>query len=120
MAPQRPNPLLTQATIPDDTEISAAEIVAAYQADKAAVDAKLRNKVIRVTGAIGKMVIREHLDIVYLILTDTRRSDMWNVRCTFDKKYGTQLRRFNLGDIVTIQGRYDGYERNIILKDCVP
>ncbi|GEM_PF-676672 len=119
-APQRPNPLLTQPAIPDNTEISAAEIAAAYHADKVAVDAKLRNKVIRVTGAIGKMVIREHLDIVYLILTDAHRSDMWNIRCTFDKKYGTQLRRFNLGDIVTIQGRYDGYERNIILKDCVP
>ena len=119
-APQRPNPLLTQPAIPDNLEISTAEIAAAYQADKAASDAKLKNKTIRVTGTIGKMVIREHLDIVYIILTDSRHADLWNLRCTFDKKYGTQLRRFNLGDTVTIQGRYDGYERNIILKDCMP
>jgi len=117
--PPRPNPILTLETIPDGLEVTTEEISSAYQADKAAAHTKLTNKTLKVTGIADKIFVKEHLDIQYILLTTAERGDMWNVRGTFDKKLAYQLRRLTPGERLTIQGRYNGYERNIILKDCV-
>lgn len=99
--------------------VTVAELNAAYKADKKTANNKLIKQTLRVTGVVDKIVVREHLDIQYILLTGANKQELWNVRCTFDKKYGSQLNRLTTGQTVTVQGEYAGYERNIILRDCV-
>lgn len=104
---------------PDVVDVTTEEVSLAFQADKALANSKLANRVLRVTGIIDKIFVKEHLDIQYLILTTPAKMDLFNVRATFDKKLAYQLRRLSSGEKITVQGKYNGAERNIILKDCV-
>jgi len=99
--------------------VTVKELNLAYNADRAAANAKLTDKILKVTGVVGKIVVREHLDIQYILLASARSPEQWNVRCTFDKQHGPQLARLTAGETVTVQGKYAGYERNIIMKECV-
>ena len=99
--------------------VTVKELNSAYNADRTAANAKLTDKILKVTGVVSKIVVREHLDIQYLLLASARSPEQWNVRCTFDKQHGPQLGRLTAGETVTLQGKYAGYERNIIMKECV-
>ena len=90
----------------------------AFNADKAAANAKLMDKILKVTGTVDKIFVKEHLDIQYIMLTSAGKRETWNVRCTFGREHGPQLTRLTAEQTVTVQGKYAGYERNIILKDC--
>ena len=69
--------------------VTVKELNLAYNADRAAANAKLTDKILKVTGVVGKIVVREHLDIQYILLTGAKKQASRNVRCTFDKKHGT-------------------------------
>jgi hypothetical protein len=115
-----PEPELVLEPEPTSGAIAATvkQLNSVYNADKAATNAKLTNKTLKVTGVVDKIVVREHLDIQYILLTSAGKQEAWNVRCTFDKKHGAQLKQLTAGETVTVQGKYDGYERNIIMRDC--
>lgn len=119
LTPSRPNPIMSVDVCPDVVEVTTEEISLAFQADRATAHGKLANRAVRVTGIIDKVFVKEHLDIQYIILTTSEKLDLFNVRCTFDKKLAYQLRRLAPGEKVTAQGKYSGAEKNVILKDCV-
>lgn len=106
-------------TISDETELSVEQLSSAFQADKIAADAKLANKVIRVTGSVSRVVANNALEIYYIILSASPHRELWNIRCTFESENASELSRLQKGRVVTIQGHYNGHERNIIMKDCV-
>ncbi len=99
--------------------ISVNDLNSLYQADKLTTHTKLTDKVIKVTGAVGKVFVRDHLDIRYIVLAGDKKAGPWSVRCSFDKESISQLNQLSKGQVVTVQGKYDGYGKNIILKDCV-
>ena len=119
IAEPEPAPVLEPEPTSGVIESTVEQLNSAYQADKIAANKKLTNNILKVTGVIDKIVVREHLDIQYILLTSAKKRALWNVRCTFEKKYGAQLNRLETGQTVTVQGKYDGYERNIIMKECV-
>ena len=94
------------------------ELSSSFITDKAATNAKLMDKILKVTGTVDKIFVKDHLDIQYILLTSAANQRIWNVRCTFGREHSPQLTRLATGQTVTVQGKYDGYERNIILKDC--
>jgi len=98
--------------------ITIAQLNSMYNADRAAANAKLANKTLKITGVVEKVVVREHLGIQYMLLASSGSQRQWNVRCTFDEKHGSKLKRLTSGEMATVQGEYAGYERNIILKNC--
>ena len=98
--------------------ITVAQLNSMYNADRAAANAKLANKALRITGVVEKVVVREHLGIQYMLLASSGNQGQWNVRCTFDEKHGPKLKKLTSGETATVQGEYAGYERNIILKNC--
>ena len=59
------------------------------------------------------------VNIYYIILASAEKKEQWNVRCTFDNKYGPQLNRLTAGQTVAVRGEYNGYKANILMKDCV-
>jgi len=94
------------------------QLSSSFNTDKAATNAKLMDKILKVTGTVDKIFVKDHLDIQYILLTSAATRETWNVRCTFGREHSPQLTRLAAGQTVTVQGKYDGYERNIILKDC--
>jgi len=106
-------PILELEPEPTSTEIevTVGELHSAY-GDKITADAKLMDKILKVTGIVDKIVVNDMYEIYYII-------QEWHVRCTFDKKDGPELNRLTTGQTVTVQGKYDGYRINILLRDCV-
>ena len=98
-------------------EINIKDLNAIYQTDKAAAGAKLTDKTLRVTGIVDRAVANSGLDIYYVLLTSNDPRS-WNVRCTFAEESSSDLRKLVRGHVVTVQGKYAGYERNILLQDC--
>ncbi len=94
------------------------ELDAAFNSDKAGTNAKLLDKLLRVTGPVQKIFAKDNLDIYYIILASTSRASTWQVRCTFSREHGAYFSRLTEGQEQTVQGTYIGYERNIILKEC--
>ena len=83
---------------------------------------RMRNslgKTLVVKGVVERVFVREHLEIRYIVLTGAGKKVLWSVRCTFDKENSSQLSRLNEGQEVAVRGKYDGYGKNIIFKECV-
>ncbi|HEY82094.1 MAG TPA: hypothetical protein G4O01_02250 [Dehalococcoidia bacterium] len=99
--------------------VTVEELNLAFGADKAATNAKLADKTLRVSGRVDKIIVKDYLDIQYILLTSREGTGRWNVRCTFDREHGAKLLRLKAGETVTVQGSYDSCERNIILRDCL-
>ena len=114
----KPVPKLAPEPSTGAIAVTVDELNSAFNANKAATHAKLMNKTLKVTGAVDKIFVKEHLDIQYIMLTGSGKQENWSVRCTFGKEHGAQLTRLSPGQMETVQGKYAGYERNIILKDC--
>ena len=116
-----PDPKLVLAKLEaasGEIQVSVDELNSVYQADKLAANARLKDKILRVTGLVDKIFVREHLDIRYIVLTGAKKATIWNVRCTFGKEMRTLLSRLAEGQAVAVRGKYDGYGNNIIMKDC--
>lgn len=94
-------------------------LYAAFQADKAAAEARYQNTVLTVTGLLYRTVINDTLDVDYVILTSEQHYGEWKVSCTFDKKYGAELNRLKERETVTVRGKYGGFRANIVMNDCI-
>jgi DNA-directed RNA polymerase subunit RPC12/RpoP len=112
-----PKPIPEPELEPTEKEITVEGLYSAY-GDKITADAKLMDKILKVTGVVDKIVVNDIHEIYYIILTGAEKKEEQHVRCTFDKKDGPELNRLTEGQTVTVQGKYDGYRINIILGDC--
>jgi len=99
--------------------MSVEELNSVYQADRLAAHAKLTGKILKVTGLVDKVFVRDHLEIRYIVLKGTAKPALWSVRCTFGRESVSALNRLTEGQTVMARGKYDGYGNNIIMKDCV-
>jgi len=95
------------------------ELYAAFSADEVATGEKLAGKTITVTGVVARTTVNDVHGIYYVILTGAEKKGQWNVRGTFDRKYGAELRRLAAGQEVTVRGKYGGYRANILMEGCV-
>jgi len=98
--------------------VTVEELDAAFNSNKAGTNAKLVDKLLRVSGPVQKIFAKDNLDIFYIILASAGKASNWQVRCTFSREHGAYLSRLTEGQEQTVQGTYVGYERNIILKEC--
>jgi len=113
-------PMLEPEAEPISTAVGVTveELYSAYKANAIEADAKYKGKTLKVTGTAHKIVTKDTFDIYYVMLTSAEKHEEWNVRCTFDKKHEPELKRLTAGQTVTIQGEYDGYRTNILIRDC--
>jgi hypothetical protein len=106
-------------TIADGQELSVDQLDALYRENAAGTHARLTGKTLAVKGLVGRVFIRDHIDVRYIVLTGSQKKMLWSARCTFGKENMTQMSRLNEGQTVTVRGKYDGYSKNILFKDCV-
>ena len=121
-----PEPQPVQEQVPEaavplsvPNTVTVEELDAAYQANGIAADAGNQGKVLTVSGVVDKVVVNDSHEIYYCILAGAERKVVWNIRCTFDRRNGAELKKISGKQRVAVQGKYSGYSKNIILKDCV-
>jgi len=100
-------------------EISVDQLDELYRANMVGMHTKLTGKTLAVKGLVGKVFIRDHIDVRYIVLNGSQKKMLWSVRCSFGKENITQMSRLKEGQTVTVRGKYDGYGKNILFKDCV-
>ncbi|OGN98181.1 MAG: hypothetical protein A2Y89_02380 [Chloroflexi bacterium RBG_13_51_18] len=104
--------------IQDGTELTADDIDAIFRSDKSGAHSKFTEKTLVIKGIVEKVFVREHLDIRYIVMTGARKRMTWSLRCTFNKEESSKLTRLTEGEEVKVRGKYDGFSKNIIFKDC--
>jgi hypothetical protein len=111
-------PVIKLETIQEGMEITADQIDTLYRTEKAGAHSKFTGKTLVIRGVVEKVFVREHLEIRYIVLTGTQKRMVWSIRCTFGQESSSKLTRLNEGQEVVVRGKYDGYGKNIIFKDC--
>jgi len=100
-------------------ELTVEELLSAYAKDRDAADIKFAKKLLRVTGVVAMIDVKDMLDTHYIRLTTAERNLLWNVRCIYDKKHASALQQLAIGQTVTAQGIYNGSIIEIRMMDCV-
>jgi hypothetical protein len=120
MEPPQPAPLppIRLDAIQEGVEITVDQIDAIFRTEKSAVSSRLAGKTVLIRGIVEKVFIREHLEIRYIMLTGTQKRMVWSLRCSFNKEETPNFNRLSEGQDVLVRGKYDGYGKNIIFKDC--
>lgn len=122
LEPQREPELVPEPELeptPVAMELNVEELFSAYEADGVAADAKFANKLLKVTGVVAMIDVKDMLDTHNIRLTGAERNLLQSVRCMFDKKHAEVLNRLTIGQTVTVQGKYDGSIIEIRMIDCV-
>jgi len=104
---------------PEAMELTAEELLSAYAIDGVAADAKFASKILRVTGVVGMIDVKNMLDTHHIRLTGADGSLLQSLRCVFDKKHAAALNQLTIGQTATVQGKYDGSIIDISMRDCV-
>ena len=99
-------------------ELTVEELLSAYETNEAAADAKFANKLLRVTGVVAMIDVKDMLDIHYIRLTGAERNLLQSVQCMFYKKHAPVLEKLEKGQTVTVQGKYIGSIIAIRMIDC--
>lgn len=120
VAPEAPAdaPAPSLENIGNGTKLTVDQLNELFAGDRKAAGAALQGKSIIVRGQVSKVFVRDHIDVRYIILESLTKKGSWSVRCVFDKSAVPQLIRLNEGNEVTVRGYYDGFSKNVILKDC--
>jgi len=104
---------------PAAMEVTVEELVSAYEADEKTADARFVNQILKVTGAVDRIEVKDILDIHYITLISAEKPLLQSVRCMFDKGHGDSLYQLIRGQRVTVQGRFDGSIIELRLRDCI-
>jgi len=102
----------------DAIEVTVKELASAYESGEETADARFGNKILKVTGLVNRIEVKDTHDIHYITLSDDKKI-LQSVRCMFDKKHGPELNRLITGQTVTVQGKYDGSMIEIRMRDCI-
>ena len=100
-------------------EITVEDLLSAYETDGDAADARFANQTLKVTGDVGRIEVKEALDIYYVSLVSKEKERLETVRCVFDRANGVVLNQLEPGQTVTVQGTYDGSIIDIRMRDCI-
>jgi hypothetical protein len=99
-------------------ELTVEELLSAYETDPVTADEKFVNEVLRVTGVVATVDVKDFLDTHYIRLTGSERNFLQSVQCMFDKKHASLLAKLETGQTVTVQGKFNGSMIAIRLTDC--
>ena len=117
--PETPVPEVKTELARADIEMTVADLLTAYETDGVAADAQFTNKILRITGVVDKINVKDALNIYSITLNSPKKSKLLQgVRCVFEKTYGNALNQLSSGQTVTVQGKYTGSMIDISVRDC--
>ncbi len=104
-------------TMPPDMETSVDDVLGDYEKDGEAAEARYGGKILKITGTVERVEVKDNLDIFYVTL-NSQQTRMQGVRCVFDRAHSVELSRLETGQTVTIQGNFTSSLIDISLRDC--
>jgi hypothetical protein len=99
-------------------ELTAEELIEAYEQDAAAADARFLGNRLEIIGVVALVDVKETLDTHYVRLAGAEGDISRSVRCMFDKKHAQALCNLEKGQTLTIQGIFNGSLISIRMTDC--
>ena len=99
--------------------ITIEELNEACEADSEAAEARFTGNILQITAEVGRIPPVESSENPCLILISSEKPTAMNVLCIFDKQHETVIKNLSEGQLVTVQGRYDGCVMNILVNDCI-
>jgi hypothetical protein len=99
--------------------ITIEELSGACEADSEAAEVRFAGSILQITAEVERIPEVESSEKPCIILTTSERPAAMNVLCIFDKQHEAAIDRLSEGQLVTVQGRYDGCVMNILVNDCV-
>lgn len=102
---------------PEYIDVTAKDLLAAYEENTVAADNAYKGKLLKVTGTVG-MIGKDILDTAYVTLTNGESYALISVQCYFAKDNLDDIATLKEGDTVTIIGKCDGSTLNVALKQC--
>lgn len=86
----------------------------------AAADALYKGRTLEVTGGvqISKSIVLVDQYIVVLYGSDDPTNQTWGVQFTFNKNTDSRLYQIEKRQTVTIRGRCDGLQQDVVLRDA--
>jgi hypothetical protein len=100
-------------------EVTVSELCSSYQAYGMAGHDEFKNSVFRVRGIVDNIVAKEVVEQYRVALTDADPHPLGDIYCKFEKKDAPMLHKLTVGQELTVQGKYDGFVTNIVLRDCI-
>lgn len=99
--------------------ITVQELNEVCEADSEAVEAMFAGSTLQITAKIGRIPSMESGEKPCLILISSEKPTAMNILCIFDKQHEAAISKLSEGQMVTLQGRYDGCVMNILVNDCI-
>ncbi len=103
---------------PAEMELTVEDMLSAYETDDVAADERFINKILRLTGVVSAIDVKDVLDINSIRLTGIAGDPLQSVQCMFGKKHSSALTQLEKGQTVTVQGRYSGSLIAMRMVDC--
>jgi hypothetical protein len=107
---------------PEDTmiQVDASSLISEYMQDTESADATYKGKQIEVTGLVEYIGVEgeEEAEIPYVYLGGNSQSELFLVKCYFTADEKSVVDALEILASITIQGTCDGYEDDVIVKDC--
>ncbi len=110
---------MKEASEPELVPITIEELNRICREDSEAVEARFVNTILQVIGVVARIPPMESIENPCLILTNAEKSVARSLLCVFDKQHEAAINKLSVGQMVTVQGKYDGCVINILLNDCV-
>lgn len=126
--PVEPEPVTRPTPAPEPRPVPVAEtaialtvdeLLSAYMLNDVAAHEKFNNRLLRVTGLVGKVMVNETRALYTVLLSSPDIAGFRDVECRFMRQYASLINKLKPGQSITVQGRYFGYVINVILRECV-
>jgi hypothetical protein len=102
--------------LPTDFTVEAPRLVDEFKTDDEKANAKYLEKVIEVSGVIAEINISDNGTGSNCILRQT--NEISGVICEFEPGKDKELKNYQIGDNVTIKGKYSGFLMDVVLNTC--
>jgi hypothetical protein len=104
----------------DVVTVGAKELYAAYYQDETAADALYKGRTLEVTGivSLSRAIVMTDQYIIVLNSEVEPTSNSWGVQCVFNTPRDIRLYKAERKQIVTVKGRCDGLQQDVVLRDC--
>ena len=104
------------ADLPTDYTVEAARLVEEFTADDEKANNKYLEKVIEVSGVIAEINVSNNNTGSNCILRLT--NEISGVICEFEPGQDKELGNYQIGDNVTVKGKYSGFLMDVVLNTC--
>lgn len=113
-----PGPSVDVQSKEEIVQVSADELLEAYQANTVAADGKYGDKKLKITGTVTS-IGKDIADRAYIVLNNEYdKYAIAGVQCFFDSAQEDSLASLKEGDKVTVIGTCDDYLINVSVKNC--